>query len=49
MNVEVEKLDSEVDFGRILEEARNQQGRAILETFSSQGPSEFLVVSRAMG
>ena len=36
-----------MDFVRILEEARNQQGRAIFETFSSEGPSEFLVVSRA--
>ena len=29
--------DSEVDFGRLLEETRNNQGRAILETFSSEG------------
>ena len=54
MKVEVEELesllgpeDSEVGFMRILEEARNEQGRAIFETFSSKGPSEFLVVSRA--
>ena len=54
MKVEVEELesllgpeDSEVDFRRILEEARNKQNRAIFETFSSDGPSEFLVVSRA--
>ena len=54
MLVEVEELesllvpeDSEVDFRRILEEARNKQGRAISETFSSHNPSEFLVVSRA--
>ena len=39
--------DSEVDFRRILEEARNTKGRSIIETFSSEGPSEFLVVSRA--
>ena len=50
MKVEVEELesllgpeDSEVDFRRILEEARNKQGRAIIETFSSEEPSEFLV------
>ena len=49
--VEVEELesllgpeDSEVDFRRILEEARNKKGLAISETFSSEGPSEFLVV-----
>ena len=54
MKVEVEELasllgpeDSEVDFRRILEEARNKQGRAIFETFSSEVPSEFLVVNRA--
>ena len=38
--------DSEVDFRRILEEARNKKGRAIFETSSSEGPSELLVVSR---
>ena len=54
MKVEVEELesllgpeDSEVDVRRILEEARNTQGRAIFETFSSEGPNEYLVVSRA--
>ena len=54
MKVEVEESesllgpeDSEVDFRRILEEARNKQGRAIFETFSSEWPSELLVVSRA--
>ena len=35
-----------MDFRRILEEARNKKGCAIFETFSSDGPSEFLVVSR---
>ena len=38
--------DSDVDFKRILEEARNEKGCAIFETFSSEGPSELLVVSR---
>ena len=52
MKVEVEESllgpeDSEADFRRILEEARNKKGRAIFETFSSEGPTEFLVVSRA--
>ena len=54
MKVEVGELesllcpeDSEVDFRRTVEEARNKQGRAIFDTFSSEGPSEFLVVSRA--
>ena len=49
--MEVEELesllgpeDSEVDFRRILEEARNKKGRAISQTFSSEGPSEFLAV-----
>ena len=37
--------DSDVDFRRILEEARNKKGCAIFETFSSDGPREFLVVS----
>ena len=54
MEVEVEELesllgreDSDVDFRRVLEEAWNKQGRAIFETFNSQEPSEFLVVSKA--
>ena len=38
--------DSDVDFRRILEEARHKKGCAIFETFSSDGPSEFLVSSR---
>ena len=52
LKVEVEELesllgpaDSDVDFRRILEEARNKKGCAIFETFSSGGPSEFLVVN----
>ena len=39
--------DTEVDFRRILEEARDEKGCAILETFSTDYPSEFLVVSRS--
>ena len=37
--------DTDVDFRRILEEARDEEGCAIFETFSTDGPSEFLVVS----
>ena len=37
--------DSDVDFRRTMEEARSKKGCAILETFSSDGHSEFLVVS----
>ena len=51
VKVEVEELesflgpdDSDVDFRRILEEATDEKGCAIFETFSSDGPSEFLVV-----
>ena len=54
--VEVEELESslgtehsDVDFRRILEEARNKKGCAIFETFSSDGPSEFLVEWNTMG
>ena len=50
MKVEVEELvsllgpeDSEVDFRRILEEARDKKCCARFDTFSSDGPSEFLV------
>ena len=50
--LEVEELeslpgpdDSDVDFRRILEEARDERGCAIFETVNSDGPSEFLVVS----
>ena len=53
LKVEVEELesllgpeDSDVDFRRISEEARNKKGCAIFETFSSDGLSEFLVVSQ---
>ena len=53
MEVEVEELESllgpddpDVDFRRILEEARDENDCAIFETFTSEGPSEFLVVSR---
>ena len=33
--------DDSEDFRRILEEARDKKGRAVFETFSSDGPSEF--------
>ena len=39
--------DTEVDFRRILEEARDVKGCATFETFSTVGPSEFLVASRS--
>ena len=52
--VEIEELESllgpddrEVNFRRILEEARDTKGCAIFETFSTDGPSEFLVVVRS--
>ena len=52
--VEIEELasllgpdDTEVDFRRTLEEARDENGCAIFETFSTDGASEFLVVSRS--
>ena len=37
--------DSDVDFRRILEDARDEKRCATFETFSSDGPSEFWVVS----
>ena len=40
--------DSEVDLREILMNARKKKGRRIFEIFSSQGPSEFLVVGRAV-
>ena len=39
--------DVDVDFKRILEEARDEKGCAIFETLSIDGPSEFVVVSRS--
>ena len=39
--------DSEVDLRHILMCARKKKSRKISEIFSSKGPSEFLVVSRA--
>ena len=55
LKVEIEELesllglgDTDVDFRRILEEARDGKGCATCETFSSEGPSEFLVVSRTL-
>ena len=50
MKMEVEELedllrpdDVDVDFRRFLEEARDEGGRKIFETFSSDGLSNFLV------
>ena len=51
MKVEIEELESllspgvDVDFRRIIEEAMDNKGCAIFETFSSEDQSEFLVVS----
>ena len=52
LKVEVEELESllgpddlDVDFRRTSEEARDEKGCAIFQTFSSDGPSEILVVS----
>ena len=52
--MEIEELESQlgpdetdVDLRRILEEARDEKGRAILETFSTDGPSALLVVRRS--
>ena len=54
VKVEIEELESQlgpdethVDFRRIHEEARDEKGCAIFETFSTDGPSAFLVVSRS--
>ena len=54
MKVEVEELedllgpdDVDVDFRRILKEARDERGCEIFETFSTDGPSKFVVVSRS--
>ena len=51
VTVEVEELedlrgpeDVDVDFKRILKEARDERGRNIFETFNSDGLSDFLVV-----
>ena len=50
VKVEVEGLedvlgpdDVDVDFRRILKEARDEKGCATVETFSTDGQSEFLV------
>ena len=52
MKVEIEELESllgpddlNVDLRRIIDEARDKKGCAIFATFSSDGPSEFLLVS----
>ena len=54
MKVEVEELedllgpdDVDVDFRRIVEEARDEKGSAIFENLSTDGPSKFVVVSRS--
>ena len=54
LKVQIEELesllgpdDTEVDFRRILEEARDEKSFAIFETISTDGPSEFLLVSRS--
>ena len=53
VKVEVEELDLlrsddvDVDFRRILQEARDERGCEILETVSTDGLSEFLVASRS--
>ena len=54
LEVEIEELecllgpdDTDVDFRRILEEARDEKGCPMFETSSTDGPSEFLVVSRS--
>ena len=54
VKVEVEELedllgpdDVDVDFRRILEEAKDERGRETYETFSRDGLSEFLVASRS--
>ena len=54
MKVEVEELedllgpdDIDVDSRRILDEARDEKGCAMFETFSTDGPSTFVMVSRS--
>ena len=54
LEVDIEELedlvgpdDIDLDFRRILEEARDEKGSAISETFSTDGQSEFVVVSRS--
>ena len=54
VKLEVEELedllrpdDVDVDFRRILKEARNEKGCVTVETFSTDGLSEFLVASRS--
>ena len=37
--------ETDVEFRRILEEARDKKGGAIVETFSTDGPSALLMVS----
>ena len=40
-------MESLLGFRRIFGRSEEQKCRAIFETFSSEGPSEFLMVSRA--
>ena len=54
VKVEVEELEDllgpdhvDVDFMRILEEARDEKGCAIFEALSTDGPSKFVMVSRS--
>ena len=54
VKVEVQELedllgpdDVDVDFRRILEEARDEKGCAIFTTLKTDGPSIFVVVSRS--
>ena len=54
VKVEIEELESQlgpdethVDFRENHEEASDEKGCAIFETFSTDGPSAFLVVSRS--
>ena len=54
LKVEIEELesllgpdDAEADLRGILGEARDEKGCVIFETFSTEGPREFLVVSRS--
>ena len=43
------KNDTDEDFTRILEEVRDEKGCATFETFSTDGPSEFLVGTSTKG
>ena len=56
LQLEIEELESllgsdvtDVNFRRILEEARDEKGCAIFETFSTDGPSWWSVVREGTG